>query len=255
MPLRNFIPALLAYLKSASALHIMGKLCNANDGLNTSFPSCPIFEPEMWRMAQRLDSSTLSLSLAHIECNYINSVPGRRSPMRSQLSERLRHPFQRRLGCGTAWAAPQMSISAIIVPSTQLIKSMERRNYILLKDIEEAIMPLHLQYQQLTNKDLDDYYEGNTAAMGPGHMLDVMESFHRLIHKFGQQHFKCCCTKGFRNMAGHRSALFSALWGPEVHVPAGLSEVMIPNRKGKVFSTAFDVDKVMEELEDTGPPP
>ncbi len=58
-------------------------------------------------------------------------------------------------------------------------------------------------------------------------------------------------------MACHRSALFSesALWGPEVRVPAGLSEVMIPKRKGKVFPTAFDVDKVMEQLENTGPPP
>jgi hypothetical protein len=143
------------------------------------------------------------------------------------------------------------------VPTTQLIKSMERRNYILLKDIEEEIMPLRLQYQQLTNKDLDDYYNGETAAMGPGHMLDVMESFHRLtpIHKFGQHHWKCCCTKGFRNMACHCSALFSALGDQEVHVPAGLSEVVIPNCKGKVFPTAFDVDKVMEELVDTGPPP
>ena len=61
--------------------------------------------------------------------------------------------------------------------------------------------------------------------------------------------------KGFRNMACHRSALLSALWDPMVRVPAGLSEVKIPNRKGKVFPTAFDVDKVMEELEDTGPAP
>jgi hypothetical protein len=55
-------------------------------------------------------------------------------------------------------------------------------------------------------------------------------------------------------MACHRSALFSALWDPEVRVPAGLSKLMIPNLKGQVFRTAFDVDKVMEELEDTGPP-
>ncbi len=41
-------------------------------------------------------------------------------------------------------------------------------------------MPLRLQYQQLMHKDLDDYYDGETAVMGPraGHMLDVMESFH-----------------------------------------------------------------------------
>jgi hypothetical protein len=61
-----------------------------------------------------------------------------------------------------------------------LLMTEARRNYFLLTDIKEARMPLRLQYQQLTNKDLDDYYDGKTAAMGPGHMLDVMESFHRL---------------------------------------------------------------------------
>jgi hypothetical protein len=39
-------------------------------------------------------------------------------------------------------------------------------------------MLLRLQYQQLTHKDLDGYYDGETAVMGPGHMLDVIESFH-----------------------------------------------------------------------------
>jgi hypothetical protein len=67
MSLRNFVPALLAYLKSASARH-MGKLFKANAELNTNFVGRPSFEPEMWRLAQRLDTRTLSLS--HIECNY-----------------------------------------------------------------------------------------------------------------------------------------------------------------------------------------
>jgi hypothetical protein len=46
--------------------------------------------------------------------------------------------------------------------------------------------------------------------------------------------------------------LFSALWDQVVHVPAGLSEVMIPDRKGKIFQTAFDVDKVMALAQDRG---
>ncbi len=40
-----------------------------------------------------------------------------------------------------------------------------------------------------------------------------------------------------------------------VRLPAGLSEVKTPNGKGKVFLTAYNVDKVMEEVEDTGPAP
>ncbi len=38
----------------------MGKLFKANAQLNTSFVGRPRFEPEMWRMAQRLDTRTLS---------------------------------------------------------------------------------------------------------------------------------------------------------------------------------------------------
>ena len=259
MSLRNFIPALLAYLKSASARH-MGKLFKANAELNTKFVGRPSFEPEMWRMAQRLDTRTLSLS--HIECNYDFQRAWKKITVEiaaigeadTPLTEKIRLWYG--MG-GNMHSIGKMSVSAIIVPTTQLIKSMERRNYILLTDIEEAIKPLRLQYQQLTHKDLDDYFEGETGCMGPGHMLDVMESFHRLtpIHKFGEQHWKCCCTNGFRKMACHRSALFSALWDPEVRVPAGLSEVKIPNRKGKVIQTAFQVDKVMEDVADTGPKP
>jgi hypothetical protein len=238
----------------------MGKLFKANAELNTSFVGRPSFEPEMWRMAQRLDTRTLSLS--HIECNYDFQRAWKKITVEiaaigeadTPLTEKIRLWYG--MG-GNMHSIGKMSVSAIIVPTTQLIKSMERRNYILLKDIEEAIKPLRLQYQQLTHKDLDDYYEGETAGMGPGHMLDVMESFHRLtpIHKFGEQHWKCCCTNGFRKMACHRSALFSALWDPEVRVPAGLSEVKIPNRKSKVIATAFQVDKAMEDVEDKGPKP
>jgi hypothetical protein len=36
-----------------------------------------------------------------------------------------------------------------------------------------------LQYQMLTNKDLEDYFQENPGT-GPSHMLDVMESFHRI---------------------------------------------------------------------------
>ena len=158
MSLRNFIPALLAYLKSASARH-MGKLFKANAELNTSFVGRPSFEPEMWRMAQLLDSRTLSLS--HIECNYDQQRAWKKITVEiaaigeadTPLTEKIRLWYG--MG-GNMHSIGKMSVSAIIVPTTQLIKSMERRNYSLLKDIEEAIKPLRLQYQQLTHKDLDD---------------------------------------------------------------------------------------------------
>ena len=158
---------------------------------------------------------------------------------------------------GNMQAIAKMSVAAIIMPTTQTIRSMERRGYLLIEDLKEALQPLRLQYQQLTYKDLDDFYDGDTASLGPGNMLDLMESFHRLtpIHKFGQVHTRCCCPKGFRNLACHHSALLSVLWDPEVQVPSSLSLVPIPRRKGKVVPTAFNVDKVIEDEEVPGPAP
>jgi hypothetical protein len=54
------------------------------------------------------------------------------------------------------------------VPTTGTIKGLEKRGYSLIYELQEALQPLRLQYQQLTNKDLDDYYYGDTAAMGQG---------------------------------------------------------------------------------------
>ena len=60
-----------------------------------------------------------------------------------------------------------MRVSAIIMPTTQTIKSLERRGYLLLEDLEDALQTLHLQYQQLTYKDLDDFFSSDIVNMGP----------------------------------------------------------------------------------------
>ncbi len=67
LPLEVFIPSLLTYCNTSSALH-MGKLDKSNGGTNTLFPVKPTILPDMWKVAQRMDDRTLLLS--HIECNY-----------------------------------------------------------------------------------------------------------------------------------------------------------------------------------------
>ncbi len=74
----------------------------------------------------------------------------------------------------------KVSVTAIYVPTTRTIKGLEKRGFSLIDELQEALQPLRLQYQQLTNKDLDDHYDGDTAAMGPKHRLHVMECFYRL---------------------------------------------------------------------------
>jgi hypothetical protein len=112
----------------------------------------------------------LSRSLSHIECNNDQQRAWKKITDEITAIREAETPHTKKILLwhgmgGNMHSIGKMSISAIIVPTTQLIKTMERRNYILLKDIEEAIMPLRLHYQQLTNKDLDDYYDGEAAVM------------------------------------------------------------------------------------------
>ncbi len=68
----------------------------------------------------------------------------------------------------------------------------------LLEELREALQSLILQYQQLTYKDLDCFFDGDTGTLGPEHMLDIMDSFHLLtpIRQFGEIHWRYPCTWG-----------------------------------------------------------
>jgi hypothetical protein len=208
----------------------------------------------MWKAAQRMDDRTLLLS--HIECNYDHQRAFKKIAEEIAACGQEKTPLLEKIRLwygmgGNMHSIGKMSVSAIIVPTSEVIRSMERRGYVLLEELREALQPLILQYQQLTHKDLDDFYDGDTGTLGPEHMLDVMDSFHRLtpIRQFGQIHWRCPCTWGFRHMACHHTALFSALWDPDVRVPSDQSEVPIPQRKGKTVSTVFNYDKVLDEEE------
>ncbi len=147
---------------------------------------------------------------------------------------------------GSMHSIGKMSVTAIIVPTSQIICNLERRGYTLLEELREALQALIVQYQQLIHKVLNDFYDGKTGTMGAKHMLDVMDSSQRLtsIRQSGQMHWKCQCTLRFRNMGCHHSALYSASWDPAVRVPSNLQKVpIIPNSKGKTVPSIFYFDK------------
>jgi hypothetical protein len=67
---------------------------------------------------------------------------------------------------GNMHSIGKISVSGIIVPTSKVIQSMERRGYVLLEELREALQPLILQYQQLTHKDLNEFYDGDTGTLG-----------------------------------------------------------------------------------------
>jgi hypothetical protein len=253
-PLKTFIPSLLAYLKAHSARH-HAQLIKTNEGCGTAFPSAPTITDDMWKHAQLIDTRTFLLST--VECNpdlqrgfnLVTEAIAAYGEATTPLPEKIR-----------LWQSdgnsmdhlPKTSFTAIIVPTTSIIKQLEKKGYKLILDLKEALVPLVLQYQQLMYKNLDDFYDGDTACLGPSHMLNIMEAFHRLtpIRKFGGLQWRCVCTKGFRCMACGHSLLFSCLWDDKLRVPPNLSEVVLPNRKSKTVPNVFNADKVMEEPDD-----
>ncbi len=124
-------------------------------------------------MAQHLDSSTLILS--HIDSNYYQQLAWQKITEEIVACEEADTPLQEKIWLWYCMGGNMHSIGKMIVaaiydmPTTgTIIKELERQGYSLIDELQEAIQPLRLQYQQLTNKDLDDYYYGDTAAMGQG---------------------------------------------------------------------------------------
>ena len=58
------------------------------------------------------------------------------------------------------------NIKGILVPTTHYIRSLDKKNTLLLIELEEEIKPMRLQYQMLTHKNLDEYFEANPGT-GP----------------------------------------------------------------------------------------
>jgi hypothetical protein len=94
---------------------------------------------------------------------------------------------------------PRTNLKGILVPTTHYSRSLEKKKISALIELEEEIKPMWLQYQMLTHKTLDDYFEENPGTR-PSHMLDVIESFHRLTpmaQSLGGISFTCPCNVDF----------------------------------------------------------
>jgi hypothetical protein len=199
----------------------MGK---ANVGTYTHFPLKQTIFPDMWKAAQlpqRMDDRTFLLS--HVECDNDHQRAFKRTANEITTRGQEKTPLLEKAHLWYSMgdrmhSIGKISVFAIIVPTSEVIQSMERRGYALLEELRKALQPLILQYPQLTQKDLNDFHDGDAETLGPEYMLDVMDSFHRLtqIRQFGQSHWRCLCTRGFRHMACHHSTLISALWDPDV---------------------------------------
>ena len=174
LPLKVFVPALLTYLKAHSGRHCekllnVTKACPEGTNVAMAFPSAPTITSEMWKGAQNIDVRTLQLS--YVECNSqlrrafsaaADEIAGY-GEIETPILEKIRlwHADGKSMS-----QIPRTKIKGILVPTSHYIRSLDKKNTLLLLELEEKIEPMRLQYQMLTNKDLEDYFEENPGT-GP----------------------------------------------------------------------------------------
>jgi hypothetical protein len=86
------------------------------------------------------------------------------------------------------------------MPSKYFLMNLENKGFKTLEQLHEAVDPVRQEYQStMVNMDLF-MTENPHFAKEPGAIMDIMDSFYRLIPlsvKVGPMCFKCTCTKGF----------------------------------------------------------
>ncbi len=74
-------------------------------------------------------------------------------------------------------------------------------------------------------------------AKEPGAIMDIMDSFYRLIQlqvRVGPMCFKCTCTKGFVSYACKHSTIATMLFDPAMEVPQSADITKLKDRPAKV---------------------
>jgi hypothetical protein len=92
--------------------------------------------------------------------------------------------------------------TSIIMPTSQIVRKLERKGHSTLLALEAALFPLLEEYRLLTSKSMDGYFK-NYPDRGVEHMLDLMECFYSLMplqRKNRWQAWMCCCQKGFTHV-------------------------------------------------------
>ena len=233
----TFVPSVLTYMGDLSVRHA-SKIFNAEMN-EYIFRNIPVLTPEMYTALQETDVRVLQLSYMEGDAASrkkfgrkiikMDAIAAEASAL-TPLMEKIRM-WQ---VSGNKIDIARTKCTSIIMPTSRIVRMLERKGHSTLLSIEAALFPLREEYMLLTSKSMDEYFE-QYPCRGVDHMLDIMECFYRLAplqRKNGWQAWLCCCDRGFRDECCSHSALLTALW-EELRVPAAQSTLEMKNREGR----------------------
>jgi hypothetical protein len=95
--------------------------------------------------------------------------------------------------------------------------------------------------------NMDEFMSENPQfAKEPGAIMDLMDSFYRLILlpiRVGPMCFKCTCTRGFVWYACNHSTIATMLFDPTIEVPQSADITRLKDRPAKVRTTPFSLHR------------
>jgi hypothetical protein len=136
------------------------------------------------------------------------------------------------------------------MPSKYLITSLERKGFVTMEQLCEAVDHIRQQYQSMM-VNMDEYMVENPhVAKEPGAIMDIMDGFYRLIPlpiRVGLMCFKCTSTKGSVWYTCDHSTIATILFDPAMEVPQ--SATRIKDRSAKVRTNPFNPHRREETME------
>ena len=204
---------------------------------NVEFPVYPSITTELWKKVQSIDPRIIQLSHVEGALVYRNGWDESVSAIATcgdpdmTFTSRLKvwhadnkMPFSRSV-CG-----------GIIMPSKYFIANLENKGFKTLEQLREVVDPVRQQYQSMM-VNMDGFMTENPHfAKEPEAIMDIMDSFYRLIPLPVRvaMCFKCTCTKGFVSFACEHSTIATMLFDPRLEVPQSADITKLKEKPAKI---------------------
>jgi hypothetical protein len=252
---KTFIPSVMTYMEDLSVRHAV-KIFNAETNEHV-FCNVPVLQPEMYTALQETDVRVLQLCYVEGDAASRKTFARKMDAIAAEASALT--PLMEKIRLwqdgGNAIEIARTKCTSIIMPTSQIVRKLEKKGHSTLLALEAALFPLREEYRLLTSMSMDEYFE-LYPDRGVEHMLDIMECFYRvspLQRKNGWQAWLCCCQKGFTHLCCSHSGLLTAIW-EELRVPAAESTLQMKNRQGRGRKTAtpwtfYDERKIRRQEE------
>ena len=254
MSIAVWLPLLFRYLEALSKRHAE-KIKDPVTGVH-SFPIVPVITNKLWAKFHKFD-------VLRVLCSFVAGGAGPNKLWEEEMGFFMEMYFNDRSTpfcdmmaayqkAGKKISTARTNLGAVFIPTTDLLMRMKLAPEIdtLEKAYNYAGEALAL-YEALF--DTPDQFRIDHPAMSPMHLLQVMESFVRVVPlatKVGEMEFLCVCADAYQCYACVEALVLTMLFNPNLNVPDNLREKQLKDRQRAKLVNPFTTRRVKEKTKE-----